>query len=68
MLPEYPHPAVPACEDSQTPEYEPPTVLSYSQEELIQELGPVHACSFNGAVVGCTNPYEQWLRDQGYRP
>lgn len=68
MLTEHPGLAVPAEEDSQTPAYEPPTVLSYSHEDLMGELGPAHACSFSGSVVGCSSDFDQWLKGQGYSP
>ncbi len=36
------------------PKFEPPKVITYSGDEILEELGPAHACSpFSGAVVGC---------------
>lgn len=36
------------------PKFEPPKVITYSGAEILEELGPAHACSpFSGAVVGC---------------
>ncbi len=38
----------------QNPEYETPTIISYSEEELLNEIGPIQACSgFGGSVIGC---------------
>lgn len=68
MLTEQTVPDTSTDESSHIPEYEPPNVLSYSQEDLMQELGPARACSFSGSVVGCTTGFEQWLREQGYQP
>jgi hypothetical protein len=38
---------------AQMPEYEPPEVVTHRGEELLEELGPAQACSFNHSVVGC---------------
>ena len=35
------------------PMYEPPAVITYHEEELLEELGPALACSFSGSVVSC---------------
>jgi len=35
------------------PEYEPPKVLTYRGEAVLDALGPAQACSFTGSVVGC---------------
>ena len=36
------------------PKFEPPEVISYSGDDILDELGPAHACSpFSGAVVAC---------------
>ncbi len=35
------------------PEYEPPRVVSYRGDELLEALGPMQACSFSGAVLVC---------------
>ena len=35
------------------PPYEPPVVITYHREELLEELGPAQACSFSGSVVSC---------------
>jgi hypothetical protein len=35
------------------PEYEPPQVITYRGEEILEELGPAQACSFNHSVVIC---------------
>ncbi len=38
----------------QKPKFEPPKVITYSGDELLEDLGPAHACSpFSGSVVGC---------------
>jgi len=37
------------------PAYEPPQVLSYHEEEILEMLGPAQACSFGGSVLEC-NP------------
>jgi hypothetical protein len=34
--------------------FEPPEVISYSGDDILDELGPAHACNpFSGAVVAC---------------
>ena len=40
--------------------YEPPKIVSYYENELLDLMGPAHTCStfsscafFSGAVVGC---------------
>ncbi len=34
--------------------FEPPKVITYSGDDILEELGPAHACSpFSGAVVSC---------------
>ena len=34
--------------------FEPPKVITYSGDDILDELGPAHACSpFSGSVVGC---------------
>ena len=35
------------------PPYEPPRVLTYRGDELMQMLGPAQACSFGHSVVVC---------------
>lgn len=41
-------------EDTQEfPEYEPPSVVTYRGDELLDMLGPAQACSFNHSVVLC---------------
>ncbi len=36
------------------PRFEPPKVITYSGDDVLEELGPAHACSpFSGAVVDC---------------
>jgi hypothetical protein len=38
----------------QRPKFEPPKVITHSGDEILEELGPAHACSpYSGAVVGC---------------
>ncbi len=37
------------------PKFEPPKVITYSGDDILEELGPAHACNpFSGAVVGCS--------------
>ncbi len=38
---------------STQPEYEPPRVITYRGEEILEELGPAQACSFLHSVVLC---------------
>ncbi len=34
--------------------FEPPKVITYSGDDILEELGPAHACNpFSGAVVAC---------------
>ena len=33
--------------------YEPPKVITYSAEDLIEEIGPAKACSFGGGGISC---------------
>lgn len=36
------------------PKFEPPKVITYSGDDILEELGPAHACNpFSGAVVEC---------------
>ena len=35
-------------EDKGRVTYEPPRVITYSAEDLIEEIGPAKACSFGG--------------------
>ncbi len=36
------------------PKFEPPKVITYSGDDILEELGPAHACNpFSGAVVAC---------------
>jgi len=35
------------------PPYEPPCVVSYRGQEILEELGPAQACSFLHSVVLC---------------
>ncbi len=36
------------------PKFEPPKVITYSGDDVLEELGPAHACNpFSGAVVEC---------------
>jgi hypothetical protein len=35
----------------QLPEYKPPTVVTFTDDELLEALGPAHA------VSGCPNPF-----------
>jgi hypothetical protein len=35
------------------PEYAPPQVVSYRGQDVLQELGPAQACSFNHSVLIC---------------
>ena len=34
-------------------EYETPTMITYSEDELLEELGPIQACSGFGGSVLC---------------
>lgn len=36
-----------------TPLYEPPQVITYRGQEILEELGPAQACSFNHSVLVC---------------
>jgi len=42
------------------PPYEPPRVVTYRDDDLLAELGPAQACSFNHSVVGCATPLLPW--------
>lgn len=35
------------------PEYEPPQVLTCRGQEILEELGPAQACTFNHSVLIC---------------
>ncbi len=35
------------------PPYEPPRVITYRGDQILEELGPAQACSFNHSVVLC---------------
>ena len=41
--------------DTGTPPYEPPRVLTFRGDEILQLLGPAQACSF-GHSVSCAPP------------
>ncbi len=41
-------------DQAKKPKFELPKVITYSGDDILEELGPAHACSpFSGAVVGC---------------
>ena len=47
-------PDVSKAERGKKAEFEPPEVITYSGDDMLDELGPAHACSpFSGSVVGC---------------
>ena len=52
------NPKVPEMDaaDETSPEYEPPRVLTYRGEEILEWLGPAKACSFSASVTFCTTP------------
>jgi hypothetical protein len=34
--------------------YKPPKIIVYTEEDLLEEIGPAQTCSpFNGAIIGC---------------
>jgi len=33
--------------------YEPPKVITYSADDLLEEIGPAKACSFGGGGISC---------------
>ena len=36
------------------PRFEPPKVITYSGDDILDKLGPAHACNpFSGSVVAC---------------
>ncbi len=35
------------------PAYEPPRVVTYRGDQILEELGPAQACSFNHSVILC---------------
>jgi hypothetical protein len=35
------------------PDYEPPQVLTYRGKDILEQIGPAQACSFNHSVVLC---------------
>ncbi len=40
--------------DSKKPILESPKVITYSGDNILEELGPAHACSpYSGSVVSC---------------
>jgi hypothetical protein len=44
----------PEPEPEALPEYQPPRVITYRGEELLEALGPMQACTpFTGAVLIC---------------
>jgi hypothetical protein len=41
-------------EATRKPKLEPPKVITYSGDDILEELGPAHACNpFSGSVVAC---------------
>ncbi len=47
-------PPQPQDRGKKKPKLEPPRVITYSGAEILEDLGPAHACSpFSGSVVGC---------------
>ena len=39
---------------SKKPKFEPPKVITYSGDDILEALGPAHACSpFTGSIVAC---------------
>ena len=45
--------APPGLPQTGRPDYEPPQVVTYRGQEVLEELGPAQACSFNHSVVIC---------------
>ena len=46
--------ADPEASEHKRRKFEPPKVITYSGDDILEELGPAHACSpFSGAVVAC---------------
>ena len=45
--------APPGDLETRRPDYEPPQVVTYRGAEILEELGPAQACSFNHSVVIC---------------
>lgn len=44
----------PSPEPAKKPRLEPPRVITYSGDDILEELGPAHACNpFSGSVVSC---------------
>jgi hypothetical protein len=39
--------------ESHWPEYEPPQVMTFRGEEILETMGPAQACSFNHSVLLC---------------
>jgi hypothetical protein len=39
--------------ERQWPEYESPQVMTLRGQEMLEELGPAQACSFNHSVLLC---------------
>ncbi len=47
-------PPQPQDRGKKKPKLEPPKVITYSGAEILEDLGPAHACSpFSGSVVAC---------------
>jgi hypothetical protein len=42
-----------AQEHEPRPDYVPPQVVTYRGQDVLQELGPAQACSFNHSVLIC---------------
>jgi len=40
-------------EDTKTIRYEPPKVITYSADDLIEQIGPAKSCSFGGGNISC---------------
>jgi hypothetical protein len=51
-----PEASIPRAEDpgKKKLKFEPPKVITYSGDDILEELGPAHACNpFSGSVVAC---------------
>ncbi len=52
MTPTHPDPTSAPTEAPAKPGYQPPTVVTYTSQEILEHVGPALACSINDAGIG----------------
>ncbi|MDJ0764302.1 MAG: hypothetical protein QNJ97_15080 [Myxococcota bacterium] len=42
------------------PEYEPPKIIEYTSEQILEEIGPAQACSPDPCPLPSPEAWERW--------